>query len=125
MSRTERITFGFALVGGTLFFIPSILALLSAVMIVLGRAQAPAGQAWSSLGSGVVLLLLSLPPLGSFFLRRTPRGRTLLRITGWIFLVPALVLPPALAMPPVTGVLLFAISLAGVWMLVWGRPESQ
>ena len=126
MQRSLRITFILALVCGTLLLLPAFAMLVAAGLALTGKMQTQANtQIVPALIFSLVLLSLSLVPIAAFFLRKTERGMKLLKIAGWIFLIPAAAFPLALGLPIGSAIMTLLIALTGVWTLVSTRPESQ
>ena len=126
MQRSLRITFILALVCGTLLLLPALAMLVAAGLALTGKMQTQANsQIIPALIFSLVLLCLSLVPIAAFFMRKTEKGMKLLKIAGWVFLIPAAAFPMARGLRISFVLFTLLIGLAGFWSFVSTHPESQ
>ncbi len=117
----RKLTFILLLCAGFLLLLPGISALILAVAAMAGQVPGvEVSQAVLALLAALFAIVIGMLPLGAFFLRKSPRGSTLARISAWVFLILSLPFPLALAMPGAAAWLMLILSALALWTLTVG-----
>lgn len=121
----HKVTFVLLLCSGFLLLVPGVSALLLSAAALAGFVPGvDSSQGVAALLAAVFSILIGAIPLGAFFLRKTPRGITLARITAWLFLLLSLPFPVALAMPGAAAWLLLLLAALALWILTVGLDSE-